>query len=96
MSVVVVVADGHTVAISTRQSGDPRRTRDILECAVPPVTEQPIARRRATGIGGESPPLYEVDVEPAVAVVVDQPATAARRLGELREGGGAVIESVRR
>ena len=55
-----------------------------------------------SGIGREPAPLHEIDIEPAVAVIIDEADTAAGELGELvdarlpvlvdeRESGGLGI-----
>src|SRR5712671_5843095 len=49
VAVVVVVADGHAVAISQRQGGDARAFGLVLEGAVAPVSEEPIAGARRAG-----------------------------------------------
>ena len=93
MTVVVDVADGHAVAIASGHPGDPARTGRVLEGAVAAVAEQPVPRARAGRVGGEGPPLDGEDVEPAVAVEVDQANAAGGRLRELELRRPAVLES---
>src|SRR5690606_5805887 len=59
-----------------------------------PVAEQPVGAG-AGGGGRERPPLHRVDVEPAVAVVVQQADAAAHGLGELAQVALAVVERER-
>ena len=95
MTVVVEVADGDAVTVSPRQFRDARRRSHVLERPVAPVAEQPVAllavgakrdRRR------EGAALDDVDVEPAVAVVIEQPDASRGRLGELPAGRAAIVE----
>ena len=60
---------------------------DVLERAVAAVAEEAVAVGGRVGPGGNGPPWTAVDVEPAVAVVVEQADAAAHRLGELRLRG---------
>ena len=64
---------------------------DVLERAVAPVAEEPVARVESCGAGRETSALDAVDVEPAVAVVVEQADAAAGHLGELVDRRGAVV-----
>ena len=79
------------MAVSARERGDPGALGDVLEGAVAPVAEEAIAGRRAIRAGREGAALDAVDVEPAVAVVVQQRHAAAERLGELVDGRRAVV-----
>ena len=86
VAVVVVVADGDAVAVAPGQPAMPDALGDVLERAVAPVAEQAVAARRAScGLGGNGPPWTTVDVEPAVAVVVEQ---ADARRSSWPEAGG--------
>ena len=58
-AVVVVVADGHPVAVAAAEPRDARRGRDVLERAVAAVAEQAVAFDRDRGWlgpGGNGPP----------------------------------------
>src|SRR5262249_27674258 len=90
-----------------RETGDAGTVGDVLEGAVAPIAEKAIATR-VTGIlpvaisgledcatGREVTALDEVDVEPAVAVEVEQADAPAGRLGELVDGRLAVVEDER-
>ncbi len=76
-AVVVVVADGDSVAVAPAHRGDARPGGHVLERAVAPVAEQPVAVFRGLVWRRERPPLHDVDVEPAVAVEIEQPDAAA-------------------
>ena len=91
-AVVVEVADGHAMAVTSLHPGDAGPFGGVFKCAVAAVAEQPVAGRRSAGIGRESTALDDVDVEPAVAVVVQQADAAGRGLGKLPERRPAVIE----
>ena len=86
-AVVVVVADGDAVAVAAQPGGQSRPCRvTSSKRAVAAVAEQPVAASEAGRIGaGNGPPWTSVDVEPAVAVVVEQADAAAHRLGKLTE-----------
>ncbi len=70
-AVVVVVAHGHAVAVAVHQAADPGGRRDVLEGPVAAIAEEAIAARRPCS-GWEGPALHEVDVKPAVAVIIEQ------------------------
>ena len=72
VAVIVDVADSDAVAVATWQRGDSRSLADVLECAIALVPEKAIAGVWCVSAGGERAPLHHVDVEPAVAVVVEQ------------------------
>src|SRR5262249_25658453 len=104
--IVVIIPDGHPVAVTPREIGDAGGGGGILEGAVPPVAEQSItlsrpgresvsvAGGRCTGTRGrEQAALDEIDVEPAVAVIVEQADAPAHGLRDLPGGGRAVVES---
>ncbi len=84
MAVVVVVADGDAVAIAPRESVQPGPLGDILESAVAAVSEQR-SPHDGSIVGRERAALDRIDVEPAVAVVVEQAHASAHRLGESLE-----------
>ena len=65
---------------------------DVLEGAVAPVAEEPVAAGRMAGPGGKWPALDAVNVEQAVAVEVEQADTAAGHLGELMDRRDTVIQ----
>src|SRR5439155_15708037 len=65
---------------------------DVLESPIPLVAEQPVAGRWGVGAGGKPAALDGIDVEEAVAVVVEQADPTAHGLGELMNGGAAVLE----
>ena len=91
VAVVVVVADRHAVAVALGHAADPRGVRHVFERAVAAVAEQAVAPGWLSRIGGESAPLHEIDIEPAVAVVVDQADAASGELGELVDTRLAVL-----
>ena len=72
MAVVVIVADRDAMAIPPRHAGDSRPVGDVLERAIPAVSEKPVSWWRRPGIGGKWPALHRVDVQPAVVVNVDE------------------------
>ena len=71
-AVVVEVADGDPVAVASLHPGDAGPFGGVFERAIAAVAEQAVAGRRPAGIGGKRTPLDDVDVEPTVAVVVQQ------------------------
>ena len=87
MPVVVHVAGADTVAPC---SGiDPSPFRDVLE---PPFAEVPIERvamRDPLAAGSELGGRHQVDVDEAVAVVVDEGDAAASRLEDVVRGPAA-------
>src|SRR4051794_15734636 len=72
MPVVVVIGDGDPMAIAAREPIDAGGGGGILKRAVPAVAKEPVAIVAGTRIRREDAPLDDVDVEPAVAVEVDQ------------------------
>ena len=87
MAVVVDVADGHAVAVAPRERREPRRRRRILECPIAPIAKEAVPfGPGAVEVGREGPGLRQVDVEPAVTVVVEQPDAAGRGLGHVADG----------
>ena len=89
-AVVVEVARRHAVAVAALERPDPGRARDVLEGAVAAVAEEVVAVAAGRTDRGERPPLDGEDVEPAVAVEVDQRHAAAHRLGQPRRPPRAV------
>ena len=77
-AVVVEVADGDAVAIAAGQRGQAGRDGDVLEPPVAAVAEEAVAERKTGRAEGETAPLNGVDVEPAIAVEIEQAHTAAR------------------
>ena len=85
------------VSLAPGDPGDAGFLGDVLECAVAAVAKEPIAGgrwcgSRATGRVVERPSLDAIDVEPAVAVEVEQAHAARHRLGEQVLRGLAVVE----
>ena len=70
-AVVVVVADGDAVAVA-REIRRCRRLGDVLEGPIAPIAEESIAACRRVGGRRERPPLDSVNVEPAIAVVIEE------------------------
>ena len=91
-AVVIIVADRHSVAVATRHRGDLRGLADILEAAVAAVAEEAIAGRSPAASRQERSALDAVHVEPAVAVVIEQPDPTRHRLGELAIRARIVVE----
>ena len=94
-AIVVVVGDGHPVTVSAGQCREPRPFRDILEGAVAQVAEQAIAvgdlGLTTAHRGRERPPLEAVDVQPPVAVIVEEADATAHGLRELSSRGPTVV-----
>src|SRR5262249_59511125 len=80
------------VAIARASGGEARLDGDVDEGAVAAIAEQAVGAGRAGRLGREGPALHRVDVEPAVAVVVEQAEASRHRLGELPPSGSAVVE----
>ena len=93
MPVVVKVPDGNPMAVTLRQLRDPRRGRDILECTVATIAEEPITTVGSWSgrIGRERSPLDHVDVQPAVTIVVEQSQATRIGFGKLAAVGSAVV-----
>src|SRR5262249_22409021 len=80
------------MAVPPGHRGDARRPGDVLEGAVPTVAEQAIAGSGGLQLGREGTALDEVDVEPAVAVDIDQAdAAAGRDRGDQSPRGATVL-----
>ncbi len=93
MAVVVDVPHGDAVAVAPGKAGEARGRGGVLEGPVPPVAEQAVPLGAgAVEIGREWPGLRQVDIEPAVSVVVEQSDAAGRGLGHVPGRGHAVIE----
>ena len=93
MAVVVDVPHGDAVAVAPGKAGEARGRGGILEGPVPPVAEQAVpVGAGAVEVGREPPGLRQVDIEPAVSVVVEQSDAAGRGLGHVPGRGHAVIE----
>ena len=71
MTVIVIIANGHTMAVTLRQIGDAGCGAGIREGAVPLIVEKAIATALAVRIGRKRTTLDDIDVEPAVAVVIE-------------------------
>ena len=69
------------MAVSAPERRHARPLRHVLEGAIPLVSEQPVAVLRSRLAPRKRPSLYEVDVEPAVAVKVEEPDPTSHRLG---------------
>ncbi len=93
MAVVVVVADGDAVAVAAGQASA-RPARSLTSSKVP----SPRLRNRRSSHGefgarGQRAALDGVDVEPAVAVVIEQGHAPAHRLGRpLERRIGVVLD----
>ena len=86
-AVVVDVADRQ--AVGEAPEPDPRPLGDVLEGAVPPVPVEPVPLRLRRAIQRELAGRGEVEVEPAVAVVVEHRHAAAVGRGEVLLGAVA-------
>src|SRR5262249_38867623 len=71
-------------------AGETRLRGDVLEGTVPAVAEQAGSAATAGRLGRGGPALHHVDVEPAVAVVVEEGDAARPGFGGLPPGGWAV------
>ena len=98
-AVVVVVTDGdaHAVSLTPGDPGNAGFLGSVDECAVAVIPKEPVTGGRGRGTstagrGVERSALNAVDVEPAVAVEVDQGHASRLRLGDQVQGGLAVIE----
>ena len=88
-----IVAHGDAVAVAPGDRGDAGPLGDVLEGAVALLRKRRSPPSPAwAGSGAKRPPLDAIDVEPAVAVVVEQADAAGHGLGELAERGLAVVE----
>ena len=85
-AVVVVVAHGDPVPVAARQRGQAGRGGGVLEPAVAAVAEEAVAEGSGARAGRERSALDGVDVEPSVAVEVEDGHAAAHGLGELAIG----------
>ena len=78
-AVVVVVADRDSVAVTPRKRGDARASVTSSNVPSPRLRNKRSPSPPAESVGGKRPPLNGVDVEPAVAVVVEQADAPAHR-----------------
>ncbi len=93
MAVVVDVAYRHAMTVAPRECGEARRRGRVLECAIAPITKQPVSFGLGGGeVGRKGTGLCQVNVEPAVAVVVEEPDPAGRGLGHVANVRDAVVE----
>ena len=92
-AVVVVVAHGDAVAVAAGQRGQAGGRGDVLEAAVAAIAEEAVAERWRAAARWEGASLEGVDVEPAVAVEVEDGHAAGHGLGELVLVAGAVVEA---
>ena len=83
VAVMIIISHGNTVPVATRHAGDSGLDADILECAVSSITEEPVQRARGRGRWRKCPALNAVDIEPAVAIVIEQADAATGHLGQL-------------
>ena len=92
-TVVIEVADGDTLAVTAGEPGQSGRVGHVYEAAVAPVAEESVVERSRTRRRRKLSPLNGVDVEPAVAIEVQECDTAAHGLWELTLGRAPVVES---
>src|SRR5487761_2642900 len=86
MAVAVVVADGGAHAVtSTRNPGG---FGHVLKQPVPQVAEELVRGRGSARIDGQLAPADEVNVEPAVSVVVQQGNAPTHRVGDEKVATG--------
>src|SRR6185437_13834233 len=90
-AIVVDVADGDPVPIAAGERGQAGGRGRVLEPAVATVAEEAVSEGRTTGGGGKWAALDRIDIEPAVAVEVDQAHASAHGFGHLAQFGWAVI-----
>ena len=69
---------------------DLRSPGHIVEGAVPLIAQQPRSGTSGHSGVGDGSAIDEQDVEPAVAVIVEEHATGAHRLDDVFGGAGAV------
>ena len=69
------------MAVAAGEGGDPGGVGGVLEGAVAAIAEEAVAVGGPARAGRERAALGGVDVEPAVAVVVEHRDPAAERLG---------------
>ncbi len=92
-AVVVVVAHGDPVPVAAGQRGQAGRGGGVLEPAVAAVAEEAVTEgERGAVRRGERSPLNGVNVEPTIAVEVEERHAAAHGLGELAEVAAPVVE----
>ena len=72
VSVVVNVADSYAMTVAPRELGEPRSVGRILKRPVASIVKETVPRRLRGGeVGGETAGLRQVDIEPAVTVIVE-------------------------
>src|SRR3954454_14593188 len=89
MPVAVVVADSHAVTVAPGHVGDSARLGDVHIPAGPKIAEQAVAGRGHLRAGRKMTALNEINIEPAVAVVIEQSDPPAHR-GRRQGASGAV------
>ena len=87
MAVVVIIANGDSVSIAPTEPRQASNSGDVFERSIALVPEQPVAlhRRFRQRFFWQHASLHDIDVEPAVSVVIDQAHAAAHRLGKPAE-----------
>jgi hypothetical protein len=83
VAVVVAIAYRHAVAEALGHAADSRGSGHVFERPVAAVAEQSVSPGGLSGIGGEPASLDEIDIEPAVAIVVDEADAPFGEFGEL-------------
>src|SRR5262249_28358863 len=89
----VVVVVPHRDALAPPAAADPRPLGDVFEGAVAPVAEKGGAGS-GTGSRRQRGAVGEEDVEPAVAVVVEEGDAGARRLEDVGAGVPAAVRGL--
>ena len=89
VAVVVVVADGHALAVE--RLVEPGLLGDVLEVSLAVVAIEGLGRRRLDLVAGPVRRVDEEQVLVAVAVVVEEGDARAHRLGQELLAEGAVV-----
>ena len=90
-AVIVEVGDRDPMPIAPGECGQAGRNGCVLEGSVAAIAEEAVSERRARR-GGNRSALNGVNVEPAVAVKIEDADTAARGLRELMLRAESVVE----
>src|SRR4051794_18780201 len=92
-AVVVVVAHGDAVAVAAGQRGQAGGRGDVLEAAVSTVSKEAVGERWREAARWERASLEGIDIQPTVAVEIEDRHSAGHGLGELVLVAGPVVEA---
>ena len=87
-AISIIVTDGNSLPIPA--SDDPSFLRYICKCAIPIIMVKRVSQRRWRRVEVTSSAIHQVNVHPAIAVVIEKPAARARCLRQIHVWGAPV------